>query len=157
MLQHTATLLAQTAEHAPALQGNILLLVGLAIFGGTVGARIFKRLKFPQVVGYIIMGVLLGRSVLGWIKPADMAIVTSIALGLIGFSIGSQLKFFQLRSMGKSILWISLLEAFGAFFLVGLLPIRPPPPAPRGRRRRPRGRSIPAPRGSLLRVIHAAC
>mgnify|MGYP006421820869 CR=1 FL=1 len=65
------------------------------------------------------MGVLLGRSAFNWIDPTALKSVTSIALGLIGFTIGSQLKIYQLRRMGRSIIWISFLEAFGAFFLVG--------------------------------------
>ena len=34
------------ATHLPAL-----LVVGLAIFFGTIGAKIFQRLRIPQVVG----------------------------------------------------------------------------------------------------------
>ena len=35
----------------------ILLIIGFAIFAGTVGARIFQKLRIPQVVGYIAIGV----------------------------------------------------------------------------------------------------
>ncbi len=35
---------------------NALLLVGLAITGGALGAVIFRRIRFPQVIGYIIIG-----------------------------------------------------------------------------------------------------
>ena len=31
---------------------NLLLLIGIAIFGGTVGAKIFQKIRIPQVVGY---------------------------------------------------------------------------------------------------------
>ena len=44
-------------EHLP-----ILLIVGFALFAGGLGARLFQRLRIPQVVGYIIIGVILGRS-----------------------------------------------------------------------------------------------
>lgn len=99
---------------------EILLLIGLVLFLGQVGANLLRKLKIPQVVGYILMGVLLGRSVLDWIDPSALSEITSIALGLIGFTIGSQLKLFQLRKFGKSIIWVSFLEAFGAFLLVGI-------------------------------------
>ncbi len=99
---------------------DLLLLVGLTLLLGQVGAGLLRRIKIPQVVGYILMGVLLGKSVLDWIKPETLTGVTSIALGLIGFTIGSQLYFPQLRKLGKSILTVSLMEATGAFVLVGL-------------------------------------
>lgn len=97
---------------------DILLLLGIILVLGQVGANLLRQLKVPQVVGFILMGVLLGRSGLDWIRPEALNAVTSLALGLIGFTIGSQLKVFQLRRMGSSILWIAFLEAFGAFLLV---------------------------------------
>ncbi len=99
---------------------DILLLIGIILLLGQTGANLLRKIKIPQVVAYILMGVLLGRSVLNWIDPAALKGVTSIALGLIGFTIGSQLKLYQLRRMGRSIIWISFFEAFGAFFLVGI-------------------------------------
>jgi len=97
---------------------EILLLIGLVLIAGQVGANLLRLVKIPQVVGYILMGAILGESVLGWIEPGSLEEVTSIALGLIGFTIGSQLKFYQLRKLGRSILWVSIFEAFGAFLLV---------------------------------------
>ncbi len=95
-----------------------MLLIGLVLIAGQVGANLLRLVKIPQVVGYILMGAILGESVLGWIEPGSLEEVTSIALGLIGFTIGSQLKFYQLRKLGRSILWVSIFEAFGAFLLV---------------------------------------
>lgn len=97
---------------------GVLLLIGISLFLGQIGANFLRRIKIPQVVGYILMGVLLGRSALQWLDPGSLEVVASLALGLIGFTIGSQLKIFQLRKMGKVIVWISFLEAFGAFLLV---------------------------------------
>ncbi len=99
---------------------ELLLLIGVILLLGQIGANVLKRLKAPQVVGFIVMGVLLGKSVFNWIKPGTIDQVTGIALGLIGFTIGSQLNLKQLRRVGKMIIWISTLEAFGAFLLVGL-------------------------------------
>lgn len=97
---------------------DLLLLIGITLLLSQAGANLLRRLKVPQVVGYILMGVILGRSALNWLHPGTLEGVTSIALGLIGFTIGSQLKIAELRRVGKSILLISFLEAFGAFVLV---------------------------------------
>ena len=57
---------------------NILLLVGLAIFFGTFGGKIFQKLKIPQVVGYIIIGVLFGESLLGFWSPVIIDSLRSV-------------------------------------------------------------------------------
>ena len=41
---------------------NILILLGLALFGGTLGGRLFKKIRIPQVVGYIVVGILIGQT-----------------------------------------------------------------------------------------------
>lgn len=97
-----------------------LLLIGLVLLFSQVGANLLRKLKIPQVVAYILMGVLLGRSLLGWIHPDTFSLVTNLALGLIGFTIGSQLNLKHLKRLGSSILWIANLEAFAAFFLVAI-------------------------------------
>ncbi len=99
---------------------EILLLIGIILIMGQVGARLLRLIKIPQVVGFILMGVLLGKSALNLVKPETLSAVTGLALGLIGFTIGSQLRYAQLRKMGRSILMISFFEAFGAFLLVAL-------------------------------------
>ncbi|MBP7163904.1 MAG: cation:proton antiporter, partial [Candidatus Omnitrophica bacterium] len=47
---------------------NMLLVLGLALFGGTIGGRLFQKIKIPQVVGYIFIGFLLGPSIVGIIN-----------------------------------------------------------------------------------------
>ena len=42
---------------------NLLFVLGLAVLGGTVGARMFQKLNIPQVVGYIVVGILVGGAV----------------------------------------------------------------------------------------------
>ena len=103
-------------------QGNILLLVGLAIFGGTVGARIFKRLRFPQVVGYIVIGIVAGDSVLGIIKHEtvnDLRELNFLALGIIGFMIGGELRWEVFKKHGRQLMTILLVEGLGPFLIGG--------------------------------------
>ncbi|MBN1351549.1 cation:proton antiporter [candidate division KSB1 bacterium] len=102
---------------------NVLFLAGICIFLGTFGGEGIKRIKAPQVVGYILIGVLLGSSGFNLVKLHDvegMDVIVSFTLGLIGFGIGRELKVSQLRSLGKSILSIVVFEAFGAFLLVAI-------------------------------------
>ena len=103
---------------------NILFLFGLALFGGTIGGRIFSKLKIPQVVGYIIIGIAIGQTGLGII---DASVITKLepfsyfALGLIGFMIGGELKKEIFKKYGKQFMYILFFEGFTAFLIVFIL------------------------------------
>ena len=102
---------------------DILTIIGVLITAAFLGSRIFQRFGIPQVVGFIIIGVLLGPSLLNIIPLAlseELVFISEIALGLIGFDIGSHLRLKELRQLGKSIIFFLLFEAFGAFTLVTL-------------------------------------
>ncbi|MFH0964228.1 MAG: cation:proton antiporter [Planctomycetota bacterium] len=104
------------------LHPNLLLLLGIAIFGGTVGARVFKRLRIPQVVGYIVIGVLLGDSGIGLFHQdvvESMRPFNYFALGIIGFMIGGELRREVFQKYGKQFFVILMSEGLGAFLFVG--------------------------------------
>ena len=101
---------------------NILLLLGIAVFLGAIGGRVFQRLKIPQVVGYIIIGLIVGQTGFGLISRTvvdEMRPISMFALGLIGLSIGGELKLPELRRRGRQFLSILLSEGIGAFIMVG--------------------------------------
>lgn len=102
---------------------NILFLLGLALFGGIMGGRLFQKLRIPQVVGYIIIGVILGDSVLR-IVGQDIILKLQpfnyFALGLIGFMVGGELKKDVFSKYGKQLMTILFCEGIGPFILVTL-------------------------------------
>lgn len=102
---------------------NILVNIGLLLALAFLGSKIFQRMGIPQVVGFIVVGVVLGSSFLN-IVPLDLveelSIISQMALGLIGFDMGSHLHYQDLRDLGRSITTILIFEAFGTFFLVTL-------------------------------------
>ena len=102
---------------------NILAVIGIIIAVSFLGSKAFQRIGIPQVVGFILIGVVLGPSLLN-VVPLELGnqlvIISEIALGLIGFDIGSHLLFGDLRRLGRSILFILLFEAIGTFVLVTL-------------------------------------
>ncbi|MFQ5453359.1 MAG: cation:proton antiporter [Candidatus Zixiibacteriota bacterium] len=101
-----------------------LFLVGIVIFLGTSAGKVFQKLKIPQVVGYIVVGVLLGESVFGILKQSTIETFTpiiNVALGLIGFRIGAELKGEVFKKYGRSIYTILFSEGLLAFFVVTLL------------------------------------
>jgi Kef-type K+ transport system membrane component KefB len=110
-------------EVVPKSADMILLMTGLALFLGWFAGRLTERIKVPQVVGQIIIGVILGGSVLGVLSTEtldSLVFINFLALAFIGFDIGGELSFRGLRRLGRPILWISLLESLGAFLLVSI-------------------------------------
>ncbi len=100
------------------------MVIGLAIFFGTIGAKIFQWLKIPQVVGYIAIGVIVGRTGLGAIDDATIKSLLPFnffALGIIGFMIGGELHRDVFRKYGRQFFTILFAEGIGAFVAVSIL------------------------------------
>jgi len=100
---------------------EILFLVGITMFLGTLGGKFCQHFKVPQVTGYILVGLLLGKHGLRFWSPEmveQFAPITNLALGMIGFMIGSELKFDVFRKRGRSIYSILFCEVFVTFVVV---------------------------------------
>lgn len=116
----TPTILLE-AGATPSHHLNVLLLLGIAVFGGTVGARIFRQMRIPQIIGSILIGVFIGQSGLKLVSEGVVQAVEPLnyfALGIIGFMIGGELKLDTMRKYGKQFTAILLAEGIGAFVLV---------------------------------------
>ena len=101
---------------------GILLIFGIAIFGGFTSSQLFKKIRIPQVIGYIAAGVIFGQTVLGIITPQDIEQLkpfNNFALGIIGFLVGSELLFEDMKKYGKQFSTILIGEGVLAFLLVG--------------------------------------
>ena len=55
-----ATLLPQVMHISKLQATQLVLLLGLILFVGAAGGWLFQKLKIPQVVGYIVMGIIIG-------------------------------------------------------------------------------------------------
>jgi Kef-type K+ transport system membrane component KefB len=105
------------------LNSSVLILLGVAVFGGIANALLFKRMSIPQVLGYMATGIILGESGFHVIGAADieqLAPVNLFCLAVIGFLVGSELRFETMKKYGKQFSAILLGEGLGAFFLVGI-------------------------------------
>jgi Kef-type K+ transport system membrane component KefB len=102
---------------------NIILLVGIAVFCGTVGAKIIQRFRIPQIIGYVIVGVIVGP-LLGVFPPEAVGVMEAfnvLALGVIGFLVGGELKREVFVKFGRQVWVILLFEGLAAFLFVGIL------------------------------------
>lgn len=103
---------------------GVLFILGIGAFGGILGASLFQRLRIPQVVGYIAIGLLIGQSGFHLVSHDDiitLRMFNLFALGLIGFLVGGELRADTLKKFKKQLFAILLGEGLGAFFLVGIL------------------------------------
>ncbi len=100
---------------------GVLVLLGVGVFGGILTAIVFKRIKIPQVLGYMAAGIILGSSGFHIIKPADivkLAPVNLFCLAVIGFLVGGEIKFETMKKYGKQFTAILLGEGLLSFILV---------------------------------------
>ncbi len=116
--------LTDTVTKISSVHLNALFLLGLILFVGAMGARVFQKMRIPQVVGYIIAGIILGQSGLNIINKDIIEALVPLnyfALGLIGFMIGGELKSEVFRRYGKQFIVILLAEGLAAFLAIFIL------------------------------------
>lgn len=102
---------------------GILLILGIGVFGGILGAWLFQKLHIPQVIGYIAIGLIIGRSGLGIIGDVQIPTLrpfSFLALAFIGFLVGGELEGKIFKQYGRQFMGIMLGEGLGAFAIVGL-------------------------------------
>lgn len=80
-----------------------------------------RKLGLPSLIGYMLLGAIMGASVLNILTEdslQNLKFITEIALGYVAFTIGSELSIRSLAKLGKGIITIIILESFSAFILV---------------------------------------
>jgi len=83
-------------------------------------AKIFQKIKFPLITGFIITGIIAGSSFLNFIPPhavKNLNFLNEIALSIIAFSAGAELYLDDLRSRLKSIKWMTIGQLVITFVL----------------------------------------
>ena len=96
--------------------------LGLILLLALLAGHLVKVVKVPEVTGYILAGVALGPSVLGWVSAENLSaleVLSEVALGLILFSVGSVFEFSRFRHSGREVLYLTLSESILASVLSG--------------------------------------
>lgn len=99
-----------------------LLSLGLILLFALLAGHLVRALRVPEVTGYILAGVVLGPSLLGWLSHDNlitMSLFSEVALGLILFSVGSVFEFARFRQIGRQVLVLTVTESVLAAAVVG--------------------------------------
>jgi len=103
---------------------NTILGLGFILLAGLFSGRLINKIRFPAVTAYLLLGLFIGPSLLRLV-PAEVlgvsGLISNIVLGMIAFGIGYNFSKDNFRKIGKSVIWISVLEACGAWALVTLV------------------------------------
>ena len=92
---------------------HALLTFGFLILAAYSSGELATSAGLPKVVGYLAAGVLFGPSVIGTVTveaSSQLAPVSSLAIALIAFLAGAELRWDELRSRARAISWILLVE-----------------------------------------------
>ena len=95
---------------------ELLLSLGLILILGLIGGILFEKIKLPKIVGMIVVGILLGPSVLNWFSPDTVIQAISgdlrmIALVVILTRSGLSLDLPSLKKIGRPAILMSFLPA----------------------------------------------
>ncbi len=99
---------------------NAILAVGLIVIIGLLGGFTARKIKFPTISGYIIVGIIISllNIIPGEIVNGELNVITDISLGVIGYLVGGGLYLKKLKKFGKAIAIITPFEALGAWVFV---------------------------------------
>src|SRR5919107_1712860 len=95
--------------------------LGLILLFALLVGHIVKVAKIPEVTGYLVAGMLVGPSVLGWVSHENLQalhVFSEVGLGLILFSIGGVFELSRMRRIGRRVLLLTLIESMIASVLV---------------------------------------
>jgi len=88
-----------------------------------IGGMLARRVGQPVILGYLLVGILAGPYVLGWV--GDVTLIKSaatIGVTLLMFTLGLEVSFTQLRQVGNVGVWGGILQiifTFTAGFVLG--------------------------------------
>ena len=104
------------------------------LFVALLSTRLVRVLRLPNVTGYIVTGIIAGPFIFGLLfnnfsfenikdGPIYQFVqqinwVSTVALGFIAFSIGTSFRLSTLKAVGKKVIIITILEAFGGSLAV---------------------------------------
>ena len=100
---------------------DALYYLGIILVLGACVEWLAPKLHLPKVVGYLLLGLLIGPEVLALIPQEfvdSSQIITNLALSIIALLVGATLKLSILKQHIKEVISITLFQSLGTFMIV---------------------------------------
>ncbi len=97
------------------------IVLGFLLLAAYLGGEVLKSIGLPGITGYILIGLLVGPSVLGLVTDQNieqLGLIDDIAISLIALSAGGELRLSELRSRGRAMLGITAAEMTAVFVVI---------------------------------------
>jgi Kef-type K+ transport system membrane component KefB len=99
-----------------------LLIVVAAGFAAPFALGFFPRLRLPAIVFELLLGILLGPSVLGWVSVDEpVAVMSLIGLAVLLFLAGIEIEFEKLRGKVLRATLLGFVLSFGIAVVLGVI------------------------------------
>ena len=106
-------------------QSESLLIFGFLVLAAYSVGELSSLLTLPKITGYMIAGILFGPWMLGTVSPGvieELSPVSQLAIALIAFLAGAELRLDELRQRGRAIVMMLGAELVLSFLvIVGIL------------------------------------
>ena len=97
---------------------EFLALLALLLGGGMIGAGIMKKIKFPTIIGFIIIGMIAGPYGLGIVQDIDLInLLAELGIIILLFVVGLEFSLQKLRQAGMKAIIVGMTELSIMFFL----------------------------------------
>lgn len=107
------------------MQDHLLLHIVLLLAIAVVTVSISRRLQFPPILSYIIVGIIVGPHGFGWIEEEEnIAYLAELGIVFLLFSIGLEFSLTQMVAMRKQVFGLGSAQVLGtgaAFYGIGWL------------------------------------
>lgn len=104
--------------------GQVIISIAVMLLAGYIMSRVTKKLKLPNVTGYIVAGIIIGPYCIDVIPTQvveGMSFLADIALAFIAFSTGEFFTLSTLKKNGAKNIVITVFEALSASIVVFLI------------------------------------
>ncbi|MDH3488945.1 MAG: cation:proton antiporter [Nitrosopumilus sp.] len=97
---------------------EFLALLALLLGGGMIGAGIMKKIKFPTIIGFIIIGMIAGPYGLGIVDDVELInLLAELGIIILLFVVGLEFSLQKLRQAGIKAIIVGMTELSIMFFL----------------------------------------
>lgn len=97
---------------------QFLALLALLLGGGMIGAGMMKKIKFPTIIGFILIGMIAGPYGLGIVDDVELInLLAELGIIILLFVVGLEFSLQKLRKAGMKAITVGMTELSIMFFL----------------------------------------